>query len=76
MVYENVCMINSSPTKHISAISQWKHLSEFYPQDGGESQLALKLRHCHPVYTADSANKSGAETANNTVQLPVANPGS
>jgi len=25
-----------------------KHLSEFYPQDGGESQLVLKLRHCHP----------------------------
>jgi len=23
---------------------------EFYPQDGGESQLALKLRHCHLVY--------------------------
>jgi len=27
-----------------------KHLSEFYPQDGGESQLASKLRHCHPMY--------------------------
>jgi len=27
-----------------------KHLPEFYPQDGGESQLALKLRHCHPMY--------------------------
>jgi len=26
-----------------------KHLSEFYPQDGGESQLASKLRHCHPI---------------------------
>ena len=26
------------------------HLSEFYPQDGGESQLASKLRHCHPMY--------------------------
>ena len=25
-----------------------KHVSEFYPQDGGESQLASKLRHCHP----------------------------
>jgi len=24
---------------------------EFYPQDGGESHLASKLRHCHPVYT-------------------------
>jgi len=22
---------------------------EFYPQDGGESQLASKLRHCHPI---------------------------
>ena len=27
-----------------------KHLSEFYPQNGGESQLALKLRHCHLMY--------------------------
>ena len=27
-----------------------KHLAEFYPQDGGESQLASKLRHCHPRY--------------------------
>jgi len=27
-----------------------KHLSEFYPQDGGESQLALKLRQCHTMY--------------------------
>jgi len=26
------------------------HLSEVYPQDGGESQLASKLRHCHPTY--------------------------
>ena len=24
---------------------------EFYPQDGGESQLALKLRHCHHRYS-------------------------
>jgi len=23
------------------------HFSEFCPQDGGESELALKLRHCH-----------------------------
>jgi len=22
----------------------------FYPQDGGESHLALKLRHCYPIY--------------------------
>jgi len=27
-----------------------KHLSEFYPQDGDESRLASKLRHCHPMY--------------------------
>jgi len=26
-----------------------KHLREFYPQDGGKSQLASKLRHCHSV---------------------------
>jgi len=28
-----------------------KHLSEFYPQDGRNSQLALKLRHCHSMYS-------------------------
>ena len=28
-----------------------KRLSEFYPQDGGESQLASKLRHRHPMYS-------------------------
>jgi len=27
-----------------------KHLWEFYQQDGDKSQLASKLRHCHPVY--------------------------
>jgi len=27
-----------------------KHLWELYPQDGGERQLELKLRHCHPMY--------------------------
>ena len=52
MVYENVCTIISLPIKRISVISHSeKHLSEFYPQDGGESQLTLKLRHSHPMYT-------------------------
>jgi len=51
LVYENVRMITSSPTKRISAISQWKHLSVFYPQDGGESLLASRLRHCHLMYS-------------------------
>jgi len=46
LVYENVRL----PTKLISARSQYKHLSEFYPQDGGESQLASKLHHCHRMY--------------------------
>jgi len=39
-----------------------KHLSEFHPQDDGESQLTSKLRHCHSVYnkTADvEANPAG-----------------
>ena len=27
---------------------------EFYPQDGGESQLVLKLRHYHRMYTRSS----------------------
>jgi len=31
------------------------HFSEFYPQDGCESQLALKLRHCHPMYITNDA---------------------
>ena len=42
------------PLASRQSVFQWhhseKHLSEFYPQDGGESQLALKLRHRHPVY--------------------------
>jgi len=33
-----------------------KHLSEFYPQNGGESQLASKLRHCHAMYSAFTVN--------------------
>jgi len=49
LAYENVCMITSLPTKRILSISNEKHLPEFYPQDGGESQLAPKLRHCHPI---------------------------
>ena len=28
-----------------------KHLSEFYPQDGGKNRLEGVLRHCHPMYT-------------------------
>jgi len=35
-------MITILPTKRISALHSEKHLREFYPQDGGESQLALK----------------------------------
>jgi len=54
LVYENVCMITCSlPTKRRPLYQRYrseKHLSEFYPQDGGESQLALKLRHCQPMY--------------------------
>jgi len=33
---------------HFSDITV-KTISQFYPQDGGESQLASKLRHCHPL---------------------------
>jgi len=50
LVYENVCIITSMPTKAYVSDITVKTLSEFYPQDGGESQLALKLRHCHPMY--------------------------
>ena len=52
MVYESVCMITSLWTKRISATSQWKHFSKLYPQDGGESQLASKWRHCHHMYSS------------------------
>jgi len=53
LVYENVCMITILPTNRISASvkNSEKHLWKFYPQDGDESQLALKLLHCHPMYT-------------------------
>jgi len=30
-------------------------LPEFYPQDGGESQLALKLRHGHRMYIGNES---------------------
>jgi len=36
-----------------------KDVPEFiYPQDGGESQLALKLRHCHPKHDVDILRQS------------------
>jgi len=41
-----------SPARQQSLFQQYhseKHLSEFYPQDGVESQLASKLRHCHAM---------------------------
>ena len=34
-----------------------KLLYEFYPQDGGESLLALQLRHGHPMYSNQLANE-------------------
>jgi len=37
------------PTEYFSEITV-KNIYEFYPQDGGESQLALKLRRYHPMY--------------------------
>jgi len=46
-------MSGRSPARHESVSQQYhseKHLPEFYPQDGGESQMASKLRRCHPVY--------------------------
>ena len=46
-------MVTSWPTKRISAISQWK----LCQRDGGGSQLALKLRHCHRMY-CDVARES------------------
>ena len=53
LVNKNVRMIINLPTKkRISAISQWKTFIRVYPQDGGESLLASKLRHCHRMYTA------------------------
>ena len=43
------------------SVFQWYHSEkrlEYYPQDGGESQLASKLRHCHPVYSAAETDYS------------------
>jgi len=51
LVHENVCMITIA-RQQSDIFQQYhseKHLSEFYPQDGGESQLASKLRHYHPI---------------------------
>ena len=31
----------------------------FYTQDVGESQMALKLRHCHPMYRCDFVVTNG-----------------
>ena len=45
-----------SPARQQSVFQQYhseKHLSEFNPQDGGESQPASKLRHCHAVYSGE-----------------------
>jgi len=43
-----------------------KNIYEFYPQDGGESQLALKLRHCHPV-----CNVNRARVGDGLLMLPA-----
>ena len=50
-----------SSTKRISAIWPWKTFLTVLPQDGGESQLASKLRHCHPVYS--NAHQYSSEVA-------------
>ena len=48
------------------SVFQWydseKHLSEFYPQEGGESQLASKLRHCHPMYSVRAQKRFTASS--------------
>ena len=44
---------------YFSDITVKIYLAEFYPQDGGEGQLALKLRHCHSVYCDDAAAGGG-----------------
>jgi len=54
-------MITSLPTERYHS---GKRLSEFYPQDGGESQLASKLRHCHPMYCAAYWETEGATKSN------------
>ena len=55
MVHENVCMITSLFQRYYSE----KHPLESYPQDGGraESQLALKLRLCHPVHREEEKGR-------------------
>ena len=46
LVYENVWSLSCQQSVFQRYHSE-KHLWEFYPQHGGKSQLALKLRHCH-----------------------------
>jgi len=48
-----------------------KHLSEFYPQDGGESQLGSKLRHCHLTYS-DTVSKTLMQR-NTTTKFSIKN---
>ena len=71
-------MITSLPTKRISAPSQWKtfKLMRVLPTiDGGESQLALKSRHCQPMYRLSSRDLLGtavspAET-DGQIEMPL-----
>ena len=46
--------------------SSEKHLSQFYPQDGGESQLASKLCHCQPMYRLRKTRTIGRQRYFNT----------
>ena len=57
MVYETVRSLACQQSVFQRYHSE-KHLSDFYPQYGGESQLALKLRPCHSMYTRQSATVS------------------
>ena len=53
LVRENVHVISYLIISVFKGYHSDVHFSEFYPQNGGENQLAqgTKLRNCHPMYT-------------------------
>jgi len=75
-VIKRICYVMLWSLACWQSVFQWyhseKHLSEFYPQDGGESQLALKLRHCqccYPMYMHTICTSLQTDNHTNTSSL-------
>ena len=70
-------MITSLATKRIRRYHSGKHFSEFYTQDGGESQLASKLRSLSPyVYMGPVGEGVCGQTSIMYEEAPAALSGS